>query len=48
MIKYYGLMNNGSEFEYSLYADDMLEADKRFVSIAEKNDWKYLGIVRWK
>ncbi len=43
MPKYVGLMGDeNSEFEYSIEAKDVIEADKRLQKIAKGYGWDYL------
>ena len=43
MPKYIGLMGDeNSEFEYSIEAKDVIEADKRLQKIAKDYGWDYL------
>ncbi|MFC4652441.1 hypothetical protein ACFO26_05920 [Lactococcus nasutitermitis] len=45
MEKYIAKMNDGADFDYSLEAKDLFEADSRAQHLAEQQGWKYREIT---
>lgn len=48
MNKYIARMKDSTgEFNYSLMAESLEDADKRFTKLAEHKNWLYIEIVDW-